>query len=236
MTAAKLAFAALAGVLIIAFAGVGRPEAAGSAPSEVDRAISVSGTGAVTVVPDRGQFSFGVDTRGRTAAEALAANATAMRKVIAALKSAGIADRDLQTQQVSLSPVYSDNGETVVGYSASNSVTTMVRELAQAGTIIDKAVSAGANQVSGPSLDRSDREELYRKALEAAVADARAKAETIASATGLTLGRATQVQETSATPPVYMAEARAAAPAADTPIEAGTQDVQATVTVTFAAS
>jgi uncharacterized protein len=235
MQLAKIALAALAGAVLVAFVAVGRPDAARSAP-DGDRTISVSGTGAVTVVPDRAHFSFGVETRGRTAAEALATNGTAMRKVIATLKAAGIANKDLQTQQVSLTPNYSDDGETVIGYSASNSVSATVRKLAQAGALIDKAVAAGANQVSGPSLDRSDRDQLYRKALEAAIADARAKAETIAGAAGLTLGRATQVQETSAAPPVYMAEAKAVAADEPTPIEAGTQDVQANVTVTFAAS
>jgi uncharacterized protein len=235
MQLAKIALAALAGALLVAFVAVGRPDAARSAP-DADRTISVSGTGAVTVVPDRAHFFFGVETRGRTAAEALAANGVAMRKVIAALKAAGIADKDLQTEQVSLTPSYSDDGENVIGYSASNSVSVTVRKLAQAGTLIDKAVAAGANQVSGPSLDRSDRDQLYRKALEAALTDARAKAETIATAAGLTLGRATQVQETSAAPPVYKAEVRAAMPDEPTPIEAGTQDVQANVTVTFAAS
>jgi uncharacterized protein len=235
MPLAKILLAALAGALLVAFAGVGRPDAARSAP-DTDRTLSVSGAGSVTVVPDRAQFSFGVETRGRTAAEALATNGAAMRKVIAALKAAGVADRDLQTQQVSLSALYSDNGGSVIGYSASNSVSATVHKLAQAGTVIDKAVAAGANQVYGPSLDRADREELYRKALEAALANARAKAETIAAAAGLTLGRATQVQETSTAPPIYVAEARAAAPDEPTPIEAGTQDVQANVTVTFAAS
>lgn len=235
MQLAKIALAALAGALLVAFVAVGRPAAASSAP-DADRTISVGGTGAVTVVPDRALLSFGVETRGRTAAEALAANGAAMRKVIVALKAAGVADKDLQTQQVSLSPTYSDDGESVTGYSASNAITATVRKLGQAGSLIDKAVAAGANQVSGPSLDRSDRNQLYRKALEAALADARAKAETIAAAAGLTLGRATQVQETSAAPPVYMAESKAVAADQPTPIEAGTQDVQANVTVTFAAS
>ena len=235
MPLAKIALAALAGALLVAFVAVGRPAAARGTP-DADRTISVSGSGAVTVVPDRALLSFGVETRGRTAAEALATNGAAMRKVIAALKAAGVADKDLQTQQVSLSPTYSDDGETVTGYSASNTVGVTVRKLSQTGTLIDKAVAAGANQVSGPSLDRSDRDQLYRKALEAALADARAKAETIAVAAGLTLGRAAQVQETSAAPPVYMAEAKAVAADQPTPIEAGTQDVQATVTVTFAAS
>jgi uncharacterized protein YggE len=235
MSLARIALAAVAGALLVAFAGVGRPDAARSAP-ETERTISVSGTGTVSVVPDRAYFSFGVETRGKTAAEALAANGTVLRRVIAALKAAGVADRDLQTQQVVLSPRYSDNGEALIGYSASNTLGVTVRDLDKAGRLIDGAVAAGANQVYGPSLDRAGREELYRKALEAALDDAKAKAQVIASAAGLTLGRPAQVQEASTAPPVYMAEARAAADDPSTPIERGAQEIQASITVTFAAS
>lgn len=236
MKLARIALAAAAVALLAVFAGVGRPDAARSAP-ELDRSITVGGSGAVTVVPDRARFSFGVETRGRTAADALASNTAAMRKVIAALKAAGVADRDLQTQQVALSAVYSDDeNQTVVGYAASNSIAVVVRELARAGMLIDRAVSAGANQVYGPSLERADRADFYRRALEAAVAEARVKAQTIASASGLTLGRPTIVQETSSAAPMPYAEARGAAPMESPPVEAGTQEITASVTVTFAAS
>src|SRR6266516_3946802 len=117
MKLAKISFAALAVALAAAFAGVGLPDAAHSSAAP-DRTITVGGTGTVTVVPDRARFSFGVDTRGATASEALAANAAEMRRVIAALEAAGIDERDVQTEQVSLSPVYSDGGGAVTGYSA----------------------------------------------------------------------------------------------------------------------
>jgi uncharacterized protein len=234
MSLAKIALAAVAGALLVGVAGIGRPDAARSA-AELDRAITVAGSGSVSVVPDRARFAFGVETRARTAAEALQQNADVMRKVIAALKTAGVADRDVQTEQVSLSPVYSDDDDAVIGYSASNTVGVVVHKIAEAGSLVDTAVAAGANQVYGPALDRANRDELYRKALEAALADARAKAQTIASAAGLTLGRPTTVQELSAGPPV-MADERAAAPTQSTPIEAGRDEIEASVTVTFAAS
>ncbi len=232
MRLAKIALAGLAAAGVLALAGVGGLSAASSA-AEPDRSISVEGSGSITVVPDRAQFSFGVETRGKTASEALTANGTELRRVIAAIRGSGIDGRDIQTQQVSLSPIYSDNGSSVIGYSASNTVGVTLRKLGDAGALIDKAVAAGANQVNGPALNRADQSALYRKALEAALADARAKAETIAVASGLTLGRAASVSETSE-PPVRPVDLKAAADS--TPIEAGSQEVQASVTVTYTAT
>ena len=232
------AAALILAVAVAAVAGVGRSDAASAAADEVNRTISVSGTGSVTVVPDRAQLWFGVETTGGTATAALAANGASMRKLIAALRGAGIAAADLQTQQVSLSPTYSDDDqERIIGYAASNSVSVTVRKLSEAGAIIDKAVAAGANQVSGPSLDRENLSALYHKALEAALADARAKAQVIATGANLTLGRVSSVSESTAEPPMRSEALKAdvsGAPA--TPIEAGSSELQATVSVTFEAT
>jgi uncharacterized protein YggE len=187
----------------------------------------------VTVVPNRALFSFGVTTQGRTAAGALAENAASMRKVIAALKDAGIAAADIQTASVSLSPRYSNDGETILGYTASNTVSATTKDINKAGPIVDAAVAAGANQVSGPSLTRADSGSLYRRALKAAVADARLKAATIAAASHARLGRVRSVVEGSSAPvPVPLAKAAGAVDT--TPIQPGTQLVEATVTVEFA--
>jgi uncharacterized protein YggE len=225
-------------VAVAAVAGVGRSHAASAATDEVNRTISVSGTGSVTVIPNRAHLSFGVETTGETATAALSANGGAMRKLIAAIRGAGIAPADIQTQQVSLSPTYSDDDqERIIGYGASNSVSVNVRKLADAGALIDKAVAAGANQVSGPSLDREDLSALYHKALEAAIADARAKAQVLAIGSNLTLGRVTYVSESTSEPPVSRDAFKAAASEApSTPIEAGTSQLQATVSVTFEAT
>lgn len=231
------AVALVLAVAVAAVAGVGRSDAAGAATDEVNRTISVSGTGSVVVIPDRAHLSFGVDTTGETATAALSTNGVAMRKLIAALRAAGIAPADIQTQQVSLSPTYSDDEqERITGYEASNSVSVTVRTLADAGALIDKAVAAGANQVSGPSLDREDLTALYHKALAAAIADARAKAQVIATSSNLTLGRVSEVSESTSEPPVVRDALKAEASAApSTPIEAGTSELQATVSVTFEA-
>jgi uncharacterized protein len=199
--------------------------------------ISVTGTGTVTTEPDTATTTFGVVTQGSTAREAMLQNSEEMAKVIEALKRAGIASKDLQTQYVSLDPRYDNQGREVVGYSATNSVSAIVRDLAQAGAVIDTAVAAGANNVSGPSLSRDDQGKLYNDALERAVADARAKAEVLARAAGVSVGAVQSVAENPQTgggpmPMGYAAAARGLA----APIEAGTTQVVANVRVVFALS
>lgn len=216
-----------------AFAGVGVPESANSqsAPEEQRNSITVNGSGAVATVPDRAQFWFGVQSEGRTAAAALAANDSEMRRVIAALRNAGVASADIQTQNISLSPRMSNDGTQVIGYTASNSVSARIRDLDRAGAVIDGAVGAGANQVSGPMLFQADQTQLYRQALRAAYADARAKAETLADVMNVALGRVVNASEAGGSVPLPAAGRDAGASVA---IEPGTQEIQATVTVTFA--
>jgi uncharacterized protein YggE len=192
--------------------------------------LSVQGTAVVSAAPNRAQLSFGVETQAATARGAISANSAEMRRVIAALKAAGASD--LRTQSVWLSSRYGDDGA-VTGYVAQNSVSATARDVARAGALIDAAVEAGANQVSGPSLSSTDEALLYRQALKAAVGDARGRAEALAQAAGATLGRVTIVAESGSAPqPLAMAERSGAADA--TPIEPGRQEISATVTVTFA--
>jgi uncharacterized protein YggE len=217
-----------------AIAGVAQPHFGRSAtPVPPTKTITVTGNGTVTSVPDRAEVSFSIETRAKTATGALGQNADEASKVIAALKAAGVAAADIQTSQVSLSPQTTQDGLTIVGYSASNSITVR-SAIAAAGKLIDTAVAAGATSVSGPSLSLSDQAGLYRDALKKAVADAKLKAQALADSAGLTLGDAQTIAEGSAATPLPMS-GKLEAPAS-TPIEPGTQDVQATVTVTFAAS
>jgi uncharacterized protein YggE len=223
--------AVVASVLAVLVVGV---TGAGGAPSAAPQhSIVVAGQGSIAARPDRAQLSFGVSSDAKTASAALRTNAAEMTKVIAALKSQGIAAADLRTDLVSLSSRYSQNGETVVGYTATNSVSATVRNLAKIGAIIDAAVDAGANQVSGPNLVRSSAASLYRAALRAAIADARGKARTIAAASGLHIRRISDVAESSAAPSPTPLMAKASADAS-TPVETGSTLVEATVTVTFA--
>ncbi len=217
----------------VAFAGVGRPDRASSdnTPAAA-RSITVTGTGTVSATPNQAVFTFGVTTHGETAVQALTANSAEMRKLIDALKAAGIPSAALQTSSVSLSSVTSDQGDAIIGYTASNSVTATIAGIARAGEIVDAAVAAGANQVDGPNLTVSDQTALYRAALKAAVADARLKAETLAAASGLQVGTVNSVEEASATPTPFNYDA-ARAQVSSTPIVAGSQETSASVTVVF---
>ena len=156
-----------------------------------------------------------------------------MRRVIAAVKAAG--GTDLKTQSVSLSPRYNERNE-VQAFVATNTVSATIKEIAKAGALIDAAVNAGANQVYGPSLSRGDQSGLYRNALKAAVADARASAQALASASNLSLGRITAIVEGGGAPQPIPFAAEKAMDAGSTPIEPGTQQVSAVVSVTFSAS
>ena len=225
----RLLFASAALFTLIALAGaVGLPDLADAqdAAAEGDT-ITVSGVGSVDAVPNEAQMSFGVETRRPTAQGAVAANADAMRKVINALRQAR--GREIATQWVSVYPVSSEQGA-VDGYSASNSVSATA-DVDDAAALIDAAVEAGANQVSGPGLGRADAEALYRDALAKAVGEARARAQVLAKAAGRTLGEITSISESTATP--YPYAERAALDAAATPIVPGEQETTASITVTF---
>jgi uncharacterized protein len=227
----------LAGLLLVAsaIAGVAQPHLGHSAttPPAAGKTITVNGDGSVTAVPDRATFGFSIETRAKTASAALAQNSADATAVIAALKDAGVTSANIQTSQVSLSPQTSQDGTTIVGYAASNSVTVRTA-LASAGKIVDAAVGAGANGVSGPSLDVSDQASLYRDALHKAVDNAKLKAQALADATGLSLGAVLTVTEGGSATPFPIGDKMSAV--GGVPIEAGTQQIQASVTITYAAS
>jgi uncharacterized protein YggE len=198
--------------------------------------ITVVGTGTADIVPDVADWSFGVRAQAATASDALSTNASAMNAVIDALKGAGVSKEDLQTTEVSLYPQTADDGRTVTGYSASSTVTAVVRELGDAGKVVDAAVRAGANDVYGPNLHPSDTDAQYREAVDKAFDDARAHAEAIAAKAGVSLGSPTAIVEGGGyVPGPVMAYDRAAAAGAEmAPVEPGTQQVSASLTVTFA--
>ena len=237
MTLLRIAAVALLALAAAAVSGVGRPEEATSAAADTTRSITVNGTGKVNATPNRADVSFGVVTDGRNAGGALAANAASARRVIAALRSAGVEERDIQTQQVSITPVFDEGGRQVSGYQARNTVLARIRDLDRAGAAIDAAVAAGANEVYGPNMSVADRAALERGALQAAMADARARAQAIASAGNVSLGRVLTVVEGGGgvmPPPTPFAAADRALAESATPIEPGTQETQAVVTVTYA--
>jgi uncharacterized protein YggE len=225
----RLLLLAAAGLALVAFAGaVGLPDLAGAQDAAASEdTVTASGVGSVQAVPNEAQMSFGVESRAATAKAAVAANADAMRKLLNALRQAGA--REIQTQWVSVYPVSGENG-TIDGYSASNSVSA-VSDVGDAPALIDAAVEAGANQVSGPGMSSSNAEELYRQALAKAIDEARERAQVLAKAAGRSLGEITSIVEGSAASPLPYAER--AALDASTPIVPGQQETSATVSVTF---
>jgi uncharacterized protein YggE len=234
MKLAHIAVLAAIGLAVAAYAGVFQPSRADSA-SAADTSpggITVIGAGSSSVTPNRAGFTFGTVSQGSTAAAALTASSQSAARIVDALRKAGVAKADIQTSEVSLSPRMDENGTAVVGYTATNSVTATLRKIADAGSVVDAAVGAGANQVYGPNLVASDQDAAYRKALEAAVAAARTKAEALAATAHVSLGRITAISESGESPqPVFAATKLADS---GTTIEPGTQTVDATVSVTFA--
>lgn len=214
------------------------PAAAGT-DQPPEHTIAVTGSGKVTVVPDLATISLGVVLERPSAKAARQAAAAAMTQVIDALHKLGIDDKDIATSTVSLSPVFDyPNGASpkVRGYQLNNIVNITVRDLDKLGDVLDNSVIAGATSVNGISFDVADRTAAEAKAREAAVKDARAKADTLATGVGVHITGVSSMSETVNTPIWYGRELAAGAPVADaasTPVMAGTTDVTIDVQVTF---
>jgi uncharacterized protein YggE len=211
-----------------------------TAPARADdfpSAISVSGEATVSAAPDLAQIDAGVANDAKTAKEASDANNAAMGKVLAALKGAGIAEKDYQTSRLSLQPQYGQNKSTgatpVVGFRASNRVTVKIRDVTKVAGIIDTLVGAGANDIGNISFEVTQASKLLDGAREQAVADARRKAEVYAKATGVTLGAPLSISEGSA--PVPLFKARMATPQmAPAAVAPGEETLSVTVNVSWA--
>jgi uncharacterized protein YggE len=199
--------------------------------------LDVSATGTSTRAPDIATISAGVVTQAAKAGDAMAANAKAMTATIAALKHAGVADRDIQTQSINLQPQYryGDNQPPVLtGYQASNRVSVRIRDLAGAGGVIDALVSAGANQIDGPTLAVEHPEAALDEARAKALATARTRADLYAKAAGLTVKRIVRISESESGGPIVRPMAMMARAKADsTPVEAGEQELTVNLSVVF---
>lgn len=200
------------------------------------RTISVTGTGTVEAAPDMATVMIGVTTQAPTAAEALAANTAATDAVIARLTASGIEGRDMQTSNLSINPNwtgYDSSTPTISGYVASNMLTIRVRKLETTGTVLDAAVTDGANTLNGLTFGLANPEPAYNEARKEAVADARAKAELLAEAAGVKLGDVLSISDQGAmTDPAPMyREAVASAPV---PVVGGELGLIANVSVTWA--
>lgn len=165
----------------------------------MQRTISVSAEGSVVTKPDMARISSGVVSEARTAREALTANSAAVQKLIAALKQAGIAAADLQTSSINVQPRYTHHKDgqapRIDGYTVSNDLSVVVRDLGKLGDILDQLVTLGANQIGGLSFDVANADALRDEARKAAVANARKRAALYAEAAGVTLGDVLEITE-----------------------------------------
>ena len=203
-----------------------------------DARIVVTGEGSVSVAPDYAAINAGVMSRAKTAGEAADANAKSMAAVISALTDAGIARNDIQTVQYSLQPVYtspvSGSEQKLTGFSVSNRLNVKIRDIGKTGAILDRLVATGATDIGNVEYLHSNSSALLDQARQAAMADARRKAELYAKAAGLTIGVVAFVSEgAGSTPPVFGKLMRAAAPAMPTQILSGEDTLSVQVTVGF---
>lgn len=200
--------------------------------------LSVNAEGKVTGRPDMATVNMGVVTEGQTAAAALAANATRMNALIAALRRTGVAERDIQTSNISVNPqyVYQENQPPrLTGYQASNTVTAKVRNLDRVGAAIDAAVNAGGNTVNGVSFSYQDQDGPLDEARADAMREARRRADLYARAAGMQVHRIVSISESAAwTPPIPMPMmARMEAAQASTPVQPGEIETTVNLGVVF---
>jgi hypothetical protein len=225
-------------------AGVAAPRTGNPSTSAVvgdqppEHTIAVTGSGKVTVVPDMATIRLGVSLERQTAKAARKAAAEAMTRVVTAIRGLGIGDEDIATSSISLGPVYnySSSGAAprIRGYQLTNIVTVTVRNLEVIGDVLDDGVLAGATSVDGITFDVADRVAAETKAREAAVKDAKAKAETLADGVGVQITGVASMSESVSTPIWYdRMYAAGAAEDAATPILTGSTDVTIMVSVTF---
>lgn len=230
--AVSLAFAfypAVRGGTPAGVAAAATPAATGGEP----RTVSVTGLGQVAITPDLATVTFGVESSGADLVTVQGDNATRTQATIDKLKSLGIDAKDLQTIGYNVQPQY-DKDQQLTGYRVINAVRATVRDLTKLGPTIDAAVAAGANRVSGISFDVANKADAMKSARQAAVADARQKAEQYAQLTNNTLGNVLTISESGATPVYRTAGAApAAAAATTTPIEAGEGTIAITVQISY---
>ncbi len=203
--------------------------------------IVVSGEGESALKPDIALLSLSVMREAKTARAALDANNDAMAAVIAAMKAAGIAERDLQTAGIQINPRYNYTNKAdgsqeaeLVAYQVTNTLSVRVRDIDKTGDILDKAVTLGVNQGGGISFTNENPATVVTEARKKAVADAIAKAKTLAEAAGVSVGKVLEITDQSYAPPPMPMNAKAYdAAGASVPVQAGENAYKVMVNVTF---
>ncbi|RJT39191.1 SIMPL domain-containing protein [Mesorhizobium waimense] len=217
------------------------PAMAGATDSQPPPRIIVSGEGQATAAPDLALLTLSVMREAKTARAALDANNDAMAAVIAAMKSAGIKDRDLQTAGIQINPRYNYTNKPdgsqeaeLVAYQVTNTLSVRIRDIDKTGDILDKAVSLGVNQGGGIAFSNEDPSAAVTEARKKAVANAMAKAKTLAEAAGVGIGRVLEITDQNIAPPPMPINAKAFdAAGAAVPVQAGENSYAVQVTVTF---
>jgi uncharacterized protein len=215
------------------------PSSAQAQPGGVNamRQITVIGQGEVRVAPDQATVQIGVETSAPTTREALDQNTAQAEAIIEQIRQLGVAERDIQTSGFNIYATYNEDGRTVTGYTVSNTVLVTIRDLGQAGALLDQVVTAGANRVYGISFGLSNPEEAMANARDAAVANARARAERLAQGSGASLGNVLVITENLGAGPVMPMPAamrdEAMGAGKAVPVQAGEQLVSAQIQVTY---
>jgi hypothetical protein len=215
--------------LIVAFLLAGIPGAGFAA----EKLVTVTGEATIAVVPDTAVIRIGVTSHGKTAREASEVNAKQMTGVMAAIKGNGIADRDVQTSWLSLQPQYDANKPSparLLGFQATNQVTVKIHDIARLPDLLDSAIGAGANEMSGIEFVVSKQPKLLDQVRGEAIADARRKAELYAKAAGAKVGHVLMISEEGAAPPQTAIRTFRSGAA---PVAPGEQTLRATVTVSY---
>ena len=223
-------------------ASIALPSAAARAQTLPPPRIVVMGEGESAAAPDMALLSLSVMREAKTAREALDANNGAMAAVIAAMQAFGIAERDLQTAGIQITPRYNftnrpDGAQDaeLVAYQVTNTLSVRIRDLSKTGEILDKSVTLGVNQGGGISFTKEDPSAVITEARKKAVADAIAKAKTLSEAAGVKLGRVLEISDLSFAPPPgpMLSKARTFDSAEAVPVQAGENAYKVQVNVTF---
>ena len=196
--------------------------------------VTVNGHGTIAVAPDTAMIRIGVTSQGKTAREASAANAQQMTKVINTIEQGGIAKKDIQTSRLSLQPQYDPKNGTnrLLGFQVTNQITVRIHKIDELPSILDKAIAAGANEMSGIEFLVSGESKLLDEARADAITDAHRKAELYAKAAGAKVGKVVSIIEQGASPPPRPFQAMRASGSA-VPVAPGEQMLRASVTVSY---
>jgi uncharacterized protein YggE len=237
----RLLLAVLFAAAPLALTQISQGMAAETRGHESQRTISVQGSGMAYGTPDIASASAGIESRGATPDEALAANTKTMNTIMAAIKRHGIADRDIETSSFSVNPVYAQqpnpraNGSlNIEGYQVTNQVNVRVRDMGKLGGLLSALVEAGANRLHGVTFAIADPAKLQDEARKAAIADAKKRADLFAAAAGVKVKRVLSIAEAGGyAPPQPMAMRAMKAGGEAVPVAGGEQSVSANVSVVY---